>query len=116
MTKPSQTQIQQLISSFLTLRGSRLLPPLLVSHPTGGRGNMFSVHFKVHSVLHAHGVTHVASLNVTSEQVVTIELLSDHNWRAVFHTFAHSQQQYEMLSSCTFSDVLHSFIRRLIWR
>ena len=62
MTKPSQTQISEPISSFLTLRGSRPLPPPLVSHPTDGRGNVSYVHLKVHSVHRAHGVTRVASL------------------------------------------------------
>ena len=64
MTKPSQTQISLPISSFVTLRGSRLLPPPLVSHPTGGRGNVSSVHLKVHSMHRTHGVTRVASLIV----------------------------------------------------
>ena len=54
MTQPSQTQIHKPISSFLTLRGSRLPPPRLVTHPTGGRGNVLSVHFRVHSMHRSH--------------------------------------------------------------
>ena len=46
------------------IRGSRLLPPPLVSHPTGARGNVWSVHLKVHTMHRAHGVMRVAFLIV----------------------------------------------------
>ena len=61
MTKPSQINIQLPISSLFTLRGSRLLPPLMSSIPPGGRGNVLSVHLESDLYIVGIKATYVAS-------------------------------------------------------